>query len=246
MKRSVLGLNGFSVFVRVVCVVFLGVFLTQCSSKPKSPVFVQEPLPYAQDALEPYISAKTMSFHYGVHHAAYVTNANKLMKELDVDEKTPEEVILKAYEEMEDEKEYQNLYNQAAQAWNHSFFWKCLKPEGGGSPCCDMLYPLKQAFGSYEQFEADFIDAGKSLFGSGWVWLVADKEGNLSIITTADAHTPIAHGYTPLLTVDVWEHSYYLDYQNKRADYIKAVIEHLVNWEFVASQLAPVIHPEEE
>lgn len=191
------------------------------------------------------MSAKTLSFHYGVHHAAYVANANKLMKERDMDDRIPEEVILKAFEESED-KEYLALYNQAAQAWNHSFFWNCLKPEGGGSPCCDMLYPIKQAFGSYDQFKIDFISAGKGLFGSGWVWLVADKDGQLSILTTADAHTPLAYGFTPLLAIDVWEHSYYLDYQNKRAEYIQAVLEHLVNWEFVASQLDPIIHPKKD
>lgn len=246
MKRTVSVFKDRRGFIHVVFIILLGVFLTQCSTKPEPPVFVQELLPYADDALEPYMSAKTISFHYGVHYAAYVKNANMLMKELDVDEKTPEDVIVKAFEEMDDDKAYRGLYNQAAQAWNHAFFWKCMKPDGGGAPCCDMLYPLTQTFGSYEQFKESFIAAGKGLFGSGWIWLVSDEDGVLSILTTADAHTPLAHGFTPILTVDAWEHSYYLDYQNKRGEYIQAVLEHLVNWEFVASQYNTIVRPDKE
>ena len=230
MKRHV---SMFRRYCFVGAIIFLSLFLTHCSSEHKGPVFIQEPLPYAQNALEPYMSAKTLSFHYGIHHAAYVKNANKLMTESGVKGETPKEVIVNASKK----EKYHSLFNQAAQAWNHGFFWKCLNPHGGGQPTGDLLQKIDKAFGGMEPFKAQFIAAGKSVFGSGWVWLVADKHGELSIMTTANADTPVAHGMSPLFGVDVWEHSYYLDYQNKRDDYLKAVLDHLADWNFAAAQL---------
>lgn len=238
MKKTVTVTQRLKMFPWFLALVLSSVFLTHCSSEPTGPVFVQEPLPYAETALEPYMSSKTLAYHFGKHHAAYVKNANAMMKELSVKGKTPEEVIIKASKK----EKYHGLFNQAAQAWNHSFFWNCLTPGGGGAPTGDLLHKIDQAFGSVDQFKSDFIAKGKGVFGSGWVWLVADEDGDLSIMTTADADTPVAHDLTPLFGVDVWEHSYYLDYQNKRTDYLAAILEHLVNWDFVASCLGGEHH----
>jgi len=204
--------------------------ISACSSKPPEQVFVQAPLPYAENALEPILSAKTLSFHYGKHHAAYVKQAAILLEQSGLDAETPEEVI-----EMTAGKEkYQDLFNQAAQAYNHDFFWNCLKPHGGGVPTGDLLQMIEKSFGSYGAFKEAFVAKAKGVFGSGWVFLVQDGD-KLAIIATANADTAIAHDLKPLFTVDVWEHSYYLDYQNKRAEYVEAVLDHLANWDFVAS-----------
>jgi Fe-Mn family superoxide dismutase len=204
--------------------------ISACSSKPPEQVFVQAPLPYAENALEPVISAQTLSFHYGKHHAAYVKQAAILLEQSGLDAETPEKVI-----EMTAGKEkYQDLFNQAAQAYNHDFFWNCLKPHGGGDPTGDLLQMIEKSFGSYGSFKEAFVAKAKGVFGSGWVFLVQDGD-KLAIIATANADTAIAHGLKPLFTVDVWEHSYYLDYQNERAQYVEAVLDHLANWDFVAS-----------
>lgn len=208
----------------------LFLMISACSSKPPEQVFVQAPLPYAENALEPVISAKTLSFHYGKHHAGYVKQAALLLEQSGLDAETPEEVI-----EMTAGKEkYQDLFNQAAQAYNHDFFWKCLKPQGGGVPTGDLLKMIDSSFGNFGAFKEAFVTKAKGVFGSGWVFLVQDGD-KLAILSTANADTAIAHGLKPLFTVDVWEHAYYLDYQNKRSEYVEAVLNHLANWDFVAS-----------
>ncbi len=203
-----------------------------CSSSPSDSVIVHSPLPYAENALEPYMSGKTLSLHHGVHHAAYVKNACLLLEQTGIDGNTPEEII----KEISGNKKYQDVFNQVAQAYNHDFFWKCLKPQGGGKPQGELLKRIESSFGSFEAFRQAFTAQAKSVFGSGWIFLVQDGD-NLEIMTTSNADTPVAHDRIPLFTVDVWEHSYYIDYQNKRSEYVEAVLDHLANWEFVEKAL---------
>lgn len=180
-------------------------------------------LPYASDALEPYISTTTMEFHYGKHHKAYVDNLNKLIAGTPFADLSLEEII----KETAGNEKFQAIFNNAAQAWNHNFFWHCMSADGGKAPKGVLLKKIEDAFGSYDQFCGDFTNAAVSQFGSGWAWLVEDKDGKLSIMKTANADTPLAHGLKALLTVDVWEHAYYLDYQNRRADFVKTFLTHL-------------------
>ena len=191
------------------------------------------PLPYAQDALAPVISAETLSFHYGKHHKAYVDNLNKLVAGTDLSE-TPLEALIKAVAGKPDKA---GVFNNAAQVWNHTFFWNSMKPNGGGAPTGAVAKAIDASFGSYENFKKEFSNAAMTQFGSGWAWLVADK-GQLKIAKTPNAETPLTTGQTALLTVDVWEHAYYLDYQNRRADFVAAVIDKLLNWEFANANLA--------
>ncbi|RPI15551.1 MAG: superoxide dismutase [Lysobacterales bacterium] len=191
------------------------------------------PLPYAEDALAPVISAQTMSFHYGKHHKAYVDNLNKLVAGTDLAD-TPLEKVIAAAAGKADKA---GVFNNAAQIWNHTFFWNSLKPGGGGTPGGAVGKAVESAFGSQENFRKEFANAAVTQFGSGWAWLVADK-GKLRIVKTGNAETPITQGLTPLLTIDVWEHAYYLDYQNRRADFVAAVIDKLLNWDFAAANLA--------
>ena len=186
----------------------------------------QPALPYEMDALEPYISATTMEFHYGKHHKAYVDNVNKLIKGTEFEELSLEKIIKATV----DNPEYTGIFNNAAQAWNHTFFWKSMSPKGGGAPKGELLKRMERDFGSYEKFAEEFKNAALTQFGSGWAWLVEDKEGKLSIIKTSNADTPIARGLKPIITLDVWEHAYYLDYQNRRAEFADAFLAHLVNW----------------
>jgi superoxide dismutase, Fe-Mn family len=195
------------------------------------PVTLPE-LPYAKNALEPYISAKTLEFHHGKHHNAYVTNLNKLIESTDLKEADLETIIKKAAAN----PSLTAVFNNAAQAWNHSFYWKSMKPKGGGLPAGSAADRIKKDFGGYEKFAEELKAAGAGQFGSGWAWLVL-KDGKLQVMKTANADTPIAHGIKPLLTVDVWEHAYYLDYQNRRPDYLKDFVEHLLNWDFVNANL---------
>jgi Fe-Mn family superoxide dismutase len=212
-------------------VVSLAFLFFGCDKAGERASIVQEPLPYKMDALKPYISAETMSFHYDKHYAGYVEKANQLLKGESFDGKTAEEIIVRTA----GKKEYKPIFNAVAQAWNHAFFWKCLKP-GGAVASGASRDLIVQSFGSIDTFKQQFIEAAKSQFGSGWAWLILDGE-KLKIITTSNADTPIALGITPVFTVDVWEHAYYLDYQNRRADFVQDVLEHLVDWEFVASQM---------
>jgi Fe-Mn family superoxide dismutase len=191
------------------------------------------PLPFAQDALAPVISAETLSFHYGKHHKAYVDNLNKLVAGTDLSE-TPLETLIKAVAGKPDKA---GVFNNAAQVWNHTFFWNSLKPGGGGAPTGAVAKGIDAAFGSFENFKKEFTNAAMTQFGSGWAWLVADK-GQLKLVKTPNAETPLTTGQTALLTVDVWEHAYYLDYQNRRADFVAAVIDKLLNWEFANANLA--------
>ena len=191
------------------------------------------PLPYAQDALDPVISAQTLSFHYGKHHKAYVDNLNKLVAGTELSE-TPLEQVIAAVAGKPDKV---GIFNNAAQTWNHTFFWGSLKPNGGGAPTGAVGKGIDAAFGGSDNFKKEFANAAMTQFGSGWAWLVADK-GALRIVKTGNADTPLTMGLTPLLTIDVWEHAYYLDYQNRRADFVAAVIDKLLNWEFANANLA--------
>ncbi len=190
-------------------------------------------LPYALDALEPHISSSTLEFHHGKHHNAYVTNLNKAIEGTDLDGKSLEEVITA----VAGDASKAGVFNNAAQVWNHSFYWQCMKPGGGGQPNGALLEKINADFGSYDAFVEQFKAAGATQFGSGWAWLVLDN-GSLKITKTANADLPLAHGQKALLTMDVWEHAYYLDYQNRRPDYISTYLDKLVNWDFVAANLA--------
>jgi superoxide dismutase, Fe-Mn family len=190
-------------------------------------------LPYAENALEPHYSAKTFSFHHGKHHKAYVDNLNKLIAGTPLEAKPLEEVIMACA----GDPSRVGMFNNAAQVWNHTFFWNCMKPSGGGRPKGELAQRIDQACGSYEKFAEQFKAAAVGRFGSGWGWLVLDG-GALKIVSTANADTPMTGKQTALLTVDVWEHAYYLDYQNRRPDFVQAFLDHLVNWDFVAGNLA--------
>lgn len=189
-------------------------------------------LPYANTALEPYISEKTIDFHYGKHHTKYVEKLNTMIKGMELEKSRLEDIIKKTAKDASQSA----IFNNAAQVWNHSFYWQCMKPKGGGIPAGAILDKLKSDLGGYNKFVEEFKAAGISQFGSGWVWLVL-KGKKLEIAKTSNADTPIAHGFKPLLTVDVWEHAYYLDYQNKRGDYLDAYMKNLINWDFINSQL---------
>ncbi len=190
----------------------------------------QPPLPYAMDALEPVISARTLSFHYGKHHATYVANVKKMLPGSGLEGKTLPEIVKATA------VKGGGLFNNAAQSWNHSFYWMCMRPGGGGRPAGRLAHAIDASFGGYDGFRKAFTDAAVGQFGSGWGWLV-EEGGKLKVLATANADTPLAHGATPLLVVDVWEHAYYLDYQNRRADYVAAFLDKLVNWDFVAANL---------
>jgi len=190
-------------------------------------------LPYEATALEPHISATTLGFHHGKHHQTYVTNTNNLIKGTDLENASLEEII-KASTNNPDKV---GLFNNAAQVWNHTFYWNGMKKGGGGAPTGAIAAKITEDFGSFDAFAEAFKNAGLTQFGSGWAWLVLDA-GKLKITKTPNADTPMAHGQKALLTVDVWEHAYYLDYQNKRADYIDIFLKYLVNWDFVNANLA--------
>ncbi|WP_094554818.1 superoxide dismutase [Synechococcus sp. 1G10] len=190
-------------------------------------------LPYEINALEPHISQNTLEFHHGKHHAAYVTNLNKLIEGTDLDGQSLEDVITS----VAGDSSKAGVFNNAAQVWNHSFYWQCMKPGGGGQPSGALAEKINADFGSFEAFVEQFKTAGATQFGSGWAWLILDG-GTLKITKTANADLPLAHGQKALLTMDVWEHAYYLDYQNRRPDYMTTFLEKLVNWDFVAANLA--------
>jgi len=189
-------------------------------------------LPYEKDALEPHINSRTLDFHHGKHHNAYVTNLNKLIEGTDLASETIEDIINKTVND--DDKA--GIFNNAAQVWNHTFYWKSMKPNGGGLPTGNIANKIDADFGGYANFIEQLKNAGLTQFGSGWAWLVM-KNSKLEMMKTSNADTPIAHGVKPLLTVDVWEHAYYLDYQNKRGDYLDAFIKNLINWDSVNSNL---------
>jgi Fe-Mn family superoxide dismutase len=189
-------------------------------------------LPYAYNALEPAISARTLELHHGKHHATYIANLNKLTQDTDLASKSLEAVI----KAVAGNARKANLFNNAAQAWNHTFYWHSMKPGGGGKPSGALAKKIDTDLGGFDKFVAAFKAAAATQFGSGWAWLVFEG-GKLKVIKTPNADTPIVQGQTPLITIDVWEHAYYLDYQNRRPDYIATFIEKLVNWDFAAKNL---------
>jgi Fe-Mn family superoxide dismutase len=197
--------------------------------------FELPPLPYDKSALEPTVSADTLNYHHGKHHKAYIDKTNELAKKAGMENKSLVEIIKAAAGK--DDKDSKTLFNNAAQAWNHTFYWHSMKPKGGGKPTGKLAATIEKDFGSFEAFAKEFTEAATTQFGSGWAWLVVDG-GKLKVMKTGNAETPIAKGKTPLITIDVWEHAYYLDYQNKRPDYVKAWLEKVVNWEFAAENFA--------
>ncbi len=200
--------------------------------------FTLPPLPYAQDALEPHISANTLSFHYGKHHQAYVTNLNKLIEGTKLENETLENIILASAKD----PAQAGIFNNAAQVWNHTFYWDSMKPNGGGKPTGALLAKIEKDFGGYDKFVEAFKQAGATQFGSGWAWLVLDGD-TLKVTKTPNADLPMAHGQKALLTMDVWEHAYYLDYQNRRPDYIATFLDKLVNWDFAEIGPRPAGEP---
>lgn len=190
-------------------------------------------LPFDPKALEPHMSANTLSFHHGKHHAAYVNNYNNLIKDTAYASKSLEEVI----KEVAKDTSKAGLFNNGAQIWNHSFFWNCLKPNGGGKPSGPLAAKIDADLGGFDKFVEEFKTAATTQFGSGWAWLVLEN-GKLKVTKTGNADTPMVHGQTALFTVDVWEHAYYLDYQNRRPDFVATVLQNLANWDFVAANLA--------
>jgi len=186
------------------------------------------PLPYARDALAPHISAETLDYHYGKHHQTYVTNLNNLIKGTEFENLDLVEIIRKSQG---------GMFNNAAQVWNHTFYWNSLSPKGGGEPTGKLADAIKKSFGGFAQFKEDFSKTAVTTFGSGWAWLVQRADGNLGLVSTSNAVTPITGSDRPLLTCDVWEHAYYIDYRNARPKYVEA-FWNLVNWEFAASQMA--------
>jgi Fe-Mn family superoxide dismutase len=189
--------------------------------------FTLPPLPYAQDALQPHISAETLQYHYGKHHQAYVNNLNTLIPNTEYADMSLEDII---------EKSTGGIFNNAAQVWNHTFYWHCLSPKGGGEPTGKVLEAINGAFGSFAAFKEAFTKCSVGTFGSGWGWLVKNAEGKLEIVSTSNAGTPMTEQKTALLTCDVWEHAYYIDYRNARPEYLGA-FWNVVNWDFVAEKL---------
>jgi Fe-Mn family superoxide dismutase len=185
-------------------------------------------LPYAKDALQPHISAETLEYHYGKHHQAYVTNLNNLIKGNEFESMTLEEIIKKASG---------GVFNNAAQVWNHTFYWNCLSPKGGGEPSGALGDAIKAKWGSFDAFKEAFSKAAVGTFGSGWAWLVKTADGQIDIVSTSNAATPMTNGQKALMTCDVWEHAYYVDYRNARPKYVEA-FWNLVNWDFVSQNYA--------
>ncbi|HSK31121.1 MAG TPA: superoxide dismutase, partial [Candidatus Limnocylindria bacterium] len=185
--------------------------------------FQLPPLPYDKNALEPYVSAKTLEFHHGKHHNAYVTKLNELVKDTPHESQDLETIIKGTF----GDASKSGIFNNAAQVWNHTFFWSCMRSAGGGTPTGDVASAIDASFGSLDKFKEEFKDACVTQFGSGWGWLVIDN-GKVAVMKTPNAENPMAHGKTALLTCDVWEHAYYLDYQNRRPDFVQAFIDNLI------------------
>lgn len=185
------------------------------------------PLPYSMDALQPHISSETLEFHYGKHHQTYVTNLNNLIKNTEFENTSLEEIV---------KKSSGGIFNNAAQVWNHTFYWNCLKPNGGGAPAGELLAAINAKWGSFEKFKEEFSKSCVSNFGSGWTWLVKSGD-SVDIVNTSNAGTPLTGSNKPLLTCDIWEHAYYIDYRNARAKYVE-MFWNLVNWDFVAKNFA--------
>jgi len=189
-------------------------------------------LPYEYTALEPHLGKQTLEIHHDKHHAKYVSVTNEMIAGTEMEDDDVETLIMKAHE-----SKNQGLFNNAAQSWNHAFYWECMKSGGGGAPEGKLAEAIDAAFGSFDDFKKEFAVAGNTAFGSGWAWLCKDKDGKLSVTKTIGAGNPMTEGLTPILTMDVWEHAYYLDYQNLRAKYVDTFLDSLVNWDFVAANL---------
>jgi Fe-Mn family superoxide dismutase len=202
---------------------------TMSNQNTGSAPYVLPPLPYADNALDPVISANTLGFHYGKHHKTYVDNLNKLVAGTDLADLSLEEIITSTA----GKADKVGIFNNAAQVWNHTFYWNSLSPKGGGEPPASLKQKIETAFGSVEVCKKELATAATTQFGSGWAWLVNDGD-KLQVIKTGNADLPLTKGMKPLLTIDVWEHAYYLDYQNRRADYVNAVLDKLINWGFAA------------
>ncbi|MGB5354386.1 MAG: superoxide dismutase [Woeseia sp.] len=190
--------------------------------------FEMKPLPYDYDALEPHISARTLKFHYDKHHSGYMNKLKTAIQDTPLADLTLEEIILKSDG---------GVFNSAAQVWNHDFYWRSMMPNGGSTPDSAIKGAIEANFGDVESFLKRMKDAATGQFGSGWAWLVADTDGKLQVTSTSDAHNPMSQGLTPLLTIDVWEHAYYLDVQNDRGAYVDKVLAELINWDFAAANL---------
>lgn len=186
-------------------------------------------LPYAKDALAPHISAETFEYHHDKHHAAYVANLNKMIDGTEYADMPLENIIKQAEG---------GIYNNAAQTWNHTFFWNCMKPNGGGEPSGELADAIKQKWGSYDEFKQAFQASAVGNFGSGWTWLVKKSDGSVDVVNMGAAGTPLTTGDKPLLCIDVWEHAYYIDYRNARPKFVETFIENLVNWDFAAENYA--------
>jgi|SRR5450759_1307612 superoxide dismutase, Fe-Mn family len=182
------------------------------------------PLPYAKNALEPHISSETLDYHHDKHHQAYVTNLNKLIPGTEFENLPLEDIVTRSSD---------GVFNNAAQAWNHTFYWHCLSPQGGGAPSGQLARAIEDTFGSYNRFKEEFTKSAVTTFGSGWAWLVKDTDGGLALVSTSNAGCPLTSGQTPLLTCDVWEHAYYIDYRNLRPKYVEA-FWNLVDWDFAS------------
>ena len=184
-------------------------------------------LPYAQDALAPHISAETLEYHYGKHHKAYVDNLNKMIEGTEFADMSLEDIVRKSQG---------GMFNNAAQVWNHTFYWNCMSPDGGGEPTGKLADAINAAFGDFEKFKEEFTKTAVGTFGSGWGWLVQKADGSVALVSTSNAATPLTGDDTPLMTCDVWEHAYYIDYRNARPKYVEA-FWNLVNWDFISSQM---------
>ena len=191
-------------------------------------------LPYASDALAPYMSSETLDFHHGKHHQTYVTNLNNLVKDTDIQDSSLEEIVVKSSKD----PSMAGIFNNAGQHWNHILFWQCMKPNGGGSIPSELETRITSDLGGIDQFKEAFIQAGITQFGSGWAWLAIDN-GKLVVTKSPNASNPLVNGMKPILGCDVWEHSYYIDYRNKRPDYLKAFLDSMVNWEFCLLYTSP-------
>jgi Fe-Mn family superoxide dismutase len=203
------------------------------ADNPTGKNFVLPPLQYDQSALAPYISAKTLEFHYSKHHQGYVDKLNELILEKNLTDKTLEEIILLSAAD----SQLTAVFNNAAQTWNHTFYWRSMQPKGGGKPTGKLLDKINENFGDFSKFREQFIEAGARVFGSGWVWLVEEGDA-LKIVATSNADLPLIKGQKALLVCDVWEHAYYLDYQNRRKDYVEVFLDHLVNWDFALQNMS--------
>ncbi|WP_414437834.1 superoxide dismutase [Candidatus Bealeia paramacronuclearis] len=196
-------------------------------------MFELPPLPYAMDALAPHLTQETLEYHYGKHHQTYVTNLNNLIKDSPYASLTLEEII----QDTSQKPDKVGIFNNAAQIWNHTFYWNSMKPNGGGKPTGKILEKIESDFGNYEAFRDTFKQAATTQFGSGWAWLVQGQDGKLKVVKTGNADLPLVHGERAILTCDVWEHAYYIDFRNRRPDYVDVFLNHLVNWDFAEANL---------